>query len=97
MIGLNRGWLDRARKGDYRPSFTQITSRIIRYNRIPLYDRNRQRLGEHRRAIVWADFMRDTSHSAISEYIGTILTRATTLWQPTAVSCRYRVFRLAEM
>lgn len=48
---------------------------LIRDERIPYWDRNRQRLGERQRAIVWADFVRDTSYSAISDYIRTILTR----------------------
>jgi len=38
-------------------------------------------LGERQRAIVWADFVKVTSYSAISDYIGTILARAAIRWR----------------
>ena len=49
---------------------------LIRDERIPFWDRNRQRLNERQRAIVWADFVKDASYSVIAQYIRTILTRA---------------------
>ena len=37
--------------------------------RVPLWEGAGQKVGERRRVIVWADYLRDTSYSAISQYI----------------------------
>jgi len=38
MLSLNRGWFDRARKGGYGPPFMQVTSRIVRYNKLTVLE-----------------------------------------------------------
>lgn len=48
---------------------------LIQDERIPFWEGNKQKLGERRRAIVWADYLTDTSYAAILSYIQQLMTR----------------------
>lgn len=70
VIGYRRYWLG-CDLGQNDPTGLVL----IQDERIPIWEGTRQKLSERHRVIVWADYLRDTSYSAITDYIRTILTR----------------------
>lgn len=43
--------------------------------RLPFWRGHRQELGPRQRTIVWADFLKDTSYSAIADYVVTVMAK----------------------
>lgn len=69
-IGYRRYWLS-CDPGQNDPAGLCL----IRDERVPFWDGNRQKLHDRRRAVVWADYLKDTSYSVITQYLMDIMGR----------------------